>query len=239
MNAFNRKWLLGLLVVCFAIITQSKASLYIKGRYDLLNPESLHPDHMPRYSNAIDPNTPIHRLTPLPQIDLQNKTTSKSPTKRSAATTTTLNITSSFQLQFTCQNTNSCYYAELTFVHAAQRLAQVLSLPATIIISATFESFCMANAADCNSSTLGLAAPASFHTWSDVAASALGVDVGYSYPSALAKQLAPNDTTWGPSGAVGSTVVDIFARFNADFPWWVMLVQRVWTIICRPVKAIN
>ncbi|TPX40558.1 hypothetical protein SeMB42_g00195 [Synchytrium endobioticum] len=199
--------ILVLLLLSSALIAHAQTG-YLQGRYDLIHPELIHPNHIPQYTRTGTPTAPIRRLK-----------TPRRRTKRDTGTSI-LNISASFQLEFTCRNTNACDSAQTTFVRAAQRLAQVLSLPSTIVISATFESFCIANARDCDSSTLGVAAPASFHTWSDVAAGALGVDTGYSYPSALAKQLAPNDTTWGPAGAVGSTVVDIYARFNADFPWW-------------------
>ncbi|TPX32964.1 hypothetical protein SmJEL517_g03997 [Synchytrium microbalum] len=212
--------LLGILASWAAIATQSPpaearlsssaSESFLSTRYDLVNPSSIHPDLTPQYTAKHSTQLP-HRLKS-PRINRRSNS--------NTTTTTITNITSSFQLQFTCRNSASCSYAQTTFIHATQRLSQILSLPAQVIISATFESFCIANAADCGSSTLGLAAPASFHTWSAVAGNALGVDTAYSYPSALAKQLAPNDTAWGPNGTVGSSVVDIFARFNADFPWW-------------------
>ncbi|KAJ3072241.1 hypothetical protein HDU98_003984 [Podochytrium sp. JEL0797] len=58
---------------------------------------------------------------------------------------------------------------------------------------------------------LGAAAPNGWHDLDKVAATAVGLDADYLYPSALVKQYSPD---WN----VG--VDDIGAGFNSDAPWW-------------------
>ncbi|KAI8807117.1 hypothetical protein BJ742DRAFT_773349 [Cladochytrium replicatum] len=259
-----------------------------------------------------------------------------------------------FELHFTCvpqksanaanapegRNGADCPRAESTMIRALDRLSRTIILRTTVVINATFESFCSANggywvsddraatqtsgpifnvlkaqpesedsfskwlrglfgwtssqmpqpqkkaiesaddgetgskvvcSVDSASEILGSAAPASWHLWNsdeieklratykralkkrknggsngDLGELAMQIDPAYVYPSALAKQFAPDldmassspvptgaksagvaaeaTTSPTPTGSDTSptktTLFDISAHFNADFGWW-------------------
>ncbi|KAI9024078.1 hypothetical protein DFJ74DRAFT_667149 [Hyaloraphidium curvatum] len=128
-----------------------------------------------------------------------------------------------FRISFRCDNSISeerCTRAEAAFVRAADRISSVLALAVPVDVSASFESFCgRPNAkadARCSAtnSVLGSASPTAFYEFAADEADEFGTDTGYLYPSSLAKQFLGTDRL-SPEG------VDIMARFNGDFGWWI------------------
>lgn len=137
----------------------------------------------------------------------------------------TVNATSpTFRITFRCDtdwiSAERCGRAEAAFVRAADRISASLSLSVPIDVSAAFESFCGRRNAKSDptckntNGVLGSASPAAFYDFADQEALQYGADGSYLYPTALAKQFMDLDTI-APQG------IDIAARFNADFAWWI------------------
>jgi hypothetical protein len=129
-----------------------------------------------------------------------------------------------FRIKFACDaefiTAERCMRAEAAFVRAADRISSALDLSFPIDVSASFESFCGRRNAKqdtrckTTNSVLGSAAPAAFYDFAKEEAAILGIDADFMYPTALAKQfLAMNSMAPGD--------IDIAARFNADFTWWI------------------
>ncbi|KAI9100685.1 hypothetical protein DFS34DRAFT_615417 [Phlyctochytrium arcticum] len=112
---------------------------------------------------------------------------------------------------------NVCTKAHATFLRAMQRIQNVVYLQTPVVVEATISSFCASstNVATCRATTdvLGSAGPASWLEWNSTIADAVGVDADYLYPSALAKQYAPDEFP-DPDSA------DITASFNSEPLWW-------------------
>ncbi|KAJ3368546.1 hypothetical protein HDU91_000492 [Kappamyces sp. JEL0680] len=120
-----------------------------------------------------------------------------------------------FQFAFDCDasvDKKLCGYAQQGFQSAGERIAQVLSIRNTVVVSAKFHSFCAAQGGgDCTSANniLGRARSAAFFAASNPAVSSSV----YYYPQALVKQMQTSDTlTYADT--------DIFAEFNSDFAFW-------------------
>ncbi|KND00326.1 uncharacterized protein SPPG_04650 [Spizellomyces punctatus DAOM BR117] len=205
------------LTLCLLLLTLtsllSTSATPFNTRYEL-DPSSLH-THTPRY----------HR-------------TSARPHKRQHSPTPPSN--KSIILDFQCnlpgqvstwdnekvglprESDNTCTKAHATFLRAIERLQRVIYFQIPIRLQARFASLCPSDStiASCRAKmdVLGSAGPSAWHGWDPSAAQALGVDPDYLYPSALAKQYAPDEFD-------GQTP-DISASFNSDPLWWFPTIEH-------------
>lgn len=115
-----------------------------------------------------------------------------------------------FSIVFTCTDVTEaiCQKAKLGFEKAGKRIAQALKIDTTIVVQATFKSFCEGQGASCAlRNTLGQAQASSYLQGK------IGDDGPWLFPQALFKQIN--------SGAqVQLKEVDIIAEFNTDFKFW-------------------
>ncbi|KAJ3004764.1 hypothetical protein HKX48_001048 [Thoreauomyces humboldtii] len=116
---------------------------------------------------------------------------------------------------------NVCTKANAMFLRAIERIAKVVYLRERVVVTATFASFCATEkdvaACRADQDTLGSAGPAAWHEWNATYAETLGVDDAYLYPSALARQYAPD--------ALSEQTVDVSANFNSEPLWWFATVE--------------
>ena len=125
--------------------------------------------------------------------------------------------TKSFAIYLTCSNStlDTCQTILYHLARAAKRIESVVYLPVQIRINATFGPLCTDGVSNCDSSSvLGQASPSSWIVWGDNDTIPETVDRKYSYPSALVRQLIPND----PS--MNNSLSDISASFNSNYNWW-------------------
>jgi hypothetical protein len=136
--------------------------------------------------------------------------------------------TSSFILNFECHppfgdtTFSKCRQAQESIRTGLLELEKYIFLPNPVTISATFQSFCSNQASPgtrCNSSRqiLGQAAPAQMIELNPSAATEIGLDYKYGYPSSLIRQYIPAE--------VANTTVDIVANFNSDYNWLLLPEQ--------------
>ncbi|KAI9021260.1 hypothetical protein DFJ74DRAFT_672432 [Hyaloraphidium curvatum] len=115
-----------------------------------------------------------------------------------------------FSIRFTCTDTTNavCEKAKTGFEKAGQRLAQALKIDRTIVVQATFKSFCQGQGSSCSlRNTLGQAAASSYLQ------GRFGDDGPWLFPQSLFKQISNG-------AAVQLKDVDIIAEFNTDFNFW-------------------
>jgi hypothetical protein len=118
--------------------------------------------------------------------------------------------TTGFNIYLTCHliEESICNYALSDLKRAALRIQGVIYLNEQIRVNVTFGSF------SDSSRTLGYASPnfyVEFHESEDLP---WNVDADYLYPAALARQLAPDESS------LQTSKPDIDATFNSDYNWW-------------------
>ncbi|KAJ3218508.1 hypothetical protein HDU67_005310 [Dinochytrium kinnereticum] len=192
----------------------------------LLNHESITSGGVPRYERTDVNKLPWRQLKAVEDASNSSSPLGSSTSEAKDSITVILDCDLFDVAWITEQERNHmCSMVQLSFERAMKRISAVVLLTSPITVSVSFHSYCRRerrwevdgdDSKPCLwSGSLGSAAPYSWNTFDKNTADNLGLDSEYMYPSALARQYAPQDPSF-----LDPSMIDISAAFNADAPWW-------------------